>query len=146
MGRFARGTLKKLIGAARYWLCVDKPPVRPLTVDDGVADGMRFFGVSEADIVKAQADQAAPEDEGFEVYEDCWESVMFFLKVQTQWVFRGMDAARTGLNYPAVESAMNMDGIKRQQRLALFADVRVMERAVLRGDAGLPADELAVSG
>lgn len=136
MGVGEWGPLKKLTGAARYWLGVDKPDARPMTVDDGVAEGMRFFGVSEADIEAAQAAQAVPEVEDvFEVHEDCWESVMFFLRVQTQWVFRGMDAARSGLNNAAVEATMRMAGVKRACQNALLADLQLMELAVLKADA-----------
>jgi hypothetical protein len=117
---------------------VDKPPAaKSITVDDGVASGLRAMGVSEADIEAAQAaevTEAAPVVDGFEVYEDCWESVLFFLAVQTQWVWSsgGMGAPqREGLSYPGVESAARLGGVRRALWPALFADLRVMELAVL---------------
>lgn len=130
-------TLKKLTEAARYWAGVDKPTAPPLVVDAGVAEGLRAFGVSEADIEAAQGGaEAAPAQADFEVYEDCWESVLFFLTVQTQWsyVSGGLSASRSGLHYPGVESGARMAGIRRSLWPGLLADVQVMERAVLAAD------------
>lgn len=134
MGSGDRGAVKKLSGAALHWLGVDRPPARPLTVDEGVADGLRRMGVSEADIEAQVQAHSAPEPTDFEVHEDCWESVLFFLRVQTQWVCRGMDGARAGLNYAGVEAAMRMDGVKRARQSALLDDLQLMERAVLKAD------------
>jgi hypothetical protein len=144
LGNGERSTLKKLKGAARSWLGVDKPPAaKPITVDDDVAEGMRAMGASEACIEaeqKANAAAAPPVDMDFEVYEDCWESVMFFLAVQTQWVWvgGGMERPRReGLSYPGVESAARLGGVRRSLWPALFADLRVIELEVLaaQGDA-----------
>lgn len=142
MGKCERRTLKKLTGAARHWLGVDKPPAaKPITVDDGVASGLRAMGVSEADIEAAQAAEvtdAAPVVDGFEVYEDCWESVLFFLAVRTQWVWSsgGMGAPqREGLGYPGVESAARLWGVRRALWPALFSDLWEMERVVLEAQA-----------
>ena len=146
MGERERGPLKKLIGAAEHWLGVDRPAVVVPQVDDEVAEGLRRIGVIEADIAAAQDVQ--PEDEVeavFEVHADCWKSVMFFLKVETQWTWvttgvhvpqvgielRGM---RAGFSYAAVEAGMRMVGIKPHQRAGLLADLQVMEKAVLSAE------------
>lgn len=107
---------------------------------------MRRMGASEADIElvvaqSGQADSTTPVDDDCEVHPDCWESVMFFLMVQTQWVYRSVTTAmgswsvRAGLNYPGVESAARLSGLRRPQLAELFADLRVIELEVLRADA-----------
>jgi hypothetical protein len=118
---------------------VDKPPVNPLEIDEGVADGLRRMGVSEADIEAQMRIHRAPEPQDFEVYGDCWESVLFFLTVKTQWVYEmsSMGSRRAGLNYQCVESAARMAGIRRALWPGLFADLLEMEGAVLRADNGM---------
>lgn len=106
-----------------------------MAVDDGVTAGLRRMGVSEADIEALQCEQAAPPELEFEVYEDCWESVLFFLRVQTQWVYQGLDGRRAGLNNTAVESTMRMTGVRKARQGALLDDLQEMERAVLMADA-----------
>lgn len=143
MGSGDRGALKKLTGAARYWLGVDKPPPQPLRLDDSVAKGLAFFGATSESIEAAQAKEAEAVEVqlDFEVYEDCWESVMFFLMVQTQWCWRLMGgqldgrSVRAGLNYQGVESAARLAGLRRSTCPALFADLRLIELSVLEADA-----------
>lgn len=112
-------------------------------VDEEAAAALRRVGVKEADIeaalaqeVKAEVEaeaEAEPKRDDFEVYEDCWESVLFFLKVQTQWLYVGM-GGRAGLDSTAVEATMRMTGVKRAAQAALLADLQVMEREVLKAD------------
>ena len=113
-------------------------------MDEGVAEGLRRMNVPEeqiqAQLAKAKKDVDDP-DFDFEVHEDCWRAVMLFLRVKTQWLWRvqsrpaGMGAmvwsVRSGLNYPAVESAMRMGGVKRSEWAELLDDLQVMEAAVL---------------
>ncbi|CAM8626993.1 Bacteriophage TLS, TfmB [Comamonadaceae bacterium] len=147
MGNSERSPHKKLIEAARYWAGADQPNAAPaIAVDDNVAQGLRRVGVSEEDIAKLTgAQEAAAQALDFEVYEDCWESVQFFLKVQTQWCWKtsGHSAGlgslvfseKAGLNYPAVESVMRMEMVPRRKQAALLADLREMELAVLAAEA-----------
>ena len=100
--------------------------------------------MKEADIEKALAQELEAQkeeedkeepDEAFEVYEDNWQSLLFFLRVQTQWVYRGLEGRRAGLNNAAVESTMRMARVKRVDQDALLADLQVMEREILKSDA-----------
>ena len=143
MGVGARGPHKKLVDAAVHWVGSDspKPKPKPLAEDDDYAAALRRVGVKQADIEAAQQEQADAQDEEqqsepeFEVYEDCWDSVMFFLRVQTQWLFRGFEGQRGGLNNTAVESTMRMAGVEQGAQDALLEDLQVMEMAILRCDA-----------
>lgn len=109
-------------------------------MDANVVRGLRAMGVGQEEIegaLQAQRQQAAAVAGGepdFEVHEDCWESVLFFLRVQTQWRYRGMEARRCALDYVAVEAAMRMSGVTRRQRAGLLDDMAVMELAVLAAD------------
>lgn len=144
MGISQRGTLKKLIEAARHWAGVDAPnPTTALAVDDGVAQGLRAFGVREEDIAQAKqlSANAAIEEPVFEVHEDVWESWLFFLTVQRQWLFVsvgggfGIRALRHCMNWTGVESMARMSGTRRALWPQLFADLRVIEEAVMKADA-----------
>lgn len=131
---------KKLEAAARYWAQPEPPEPVALTVDDEVARGLAALGVGAQHIDAAlAADAPAPceVDEDFAVHLDCWDAVMFFESVQTQWIWRplGMDVSvRAGLNYCALEAGMNMQGIRKNLRPALLMDLGVMELAVLAAD------------
>lgn len=115
---------------------------RAATVDEGVIEGLRRMGASAQDIEAAQAqmeqarqDQADAED--FEVHADNWDAWMFFLSVQTQWVFASTElgAQRVGLHYPSVESAARMQRIPARQWPELFEAVQAVEMTVLAVDA-----------
>lgn len=140
MGVGGGRTHKKLTAAARYWTGADKEAAPAITIDKSLEEGLLFFGMSQADI-DAQREQEAgetpPERLDFEVHEDCWDSVRFYLRVQTQWVYvsGGLGAMRLGLNYTAVASTMGMCCVKRRDQMALLDDLRCMELAVLDVDA-----------
>lgn len=100
------------------------------------------MGVVEADI-QAAMDKAAHASgaQDFEVYDDCWASVMFFQRVCSQWNYVVASKAsgfgsfvfsvRAGLRYEAVEAAMRMLSVPRKARARLFEDLLVMEQAVV---------------
>jgi hypothetical protein len=63
-----------------------------------------------------------PQSAECDVYAENWDTVMLFLRVQTQW-------RTSGLGYPAVESVMRMCRVK--DRGAMLDRLRVMEAAAL---------------
>lgn len=101
------------------------------------------MGVSQQDIddelerrqelVAVQAD--------FEVHEDNWAVLVFFLGLQTQWAYasNGMGVQRTGLPVNRVEAAARMRRWPRSEWHALLDDVQVMEHELLACDAELAA-------
>lgn len=104
-----------------------------------MAAGLRAFGVREEDIAASQQ-RAVPAETDFEVHADCWDSVVFFMGLRTQWIYvsvtvaTGMTVQRQGLDYGRVESALRLAGIRRALWPSLFADLQVMEDAVLEVD------------
>lgn len=69
-----------------------------------------------------------------EVWPENWESLLFFVSLQTQWTLAvGMGGgARTGLRYESVYPLLDKIAADDQKEWnRLFAEVRHMERAVL---------------
>lgn len=116
-------------------------------VDEHALEAMEAFGVPPELIAKERAKAlpstpAKPADPECEVWEENWPSWLFFLKVQTQWIWTsGMAVVRMGLNYPAVESTLRMAGIPRRQWPALLDDLQVIEVAVLDGETKARAEQ-----
>lgn len=106
------------------------------SIDENVLDGMRVMNATAEQIEKARAAMEAqvPEDTGFEVYDDNWESVMCFSGVGTQWQYAGPAAVRTGLNYQGVSALLHLRPMKPAKRSAIFDDIQIMEAAVLKGE------------
>ena len=82
------------------------------------------MGASEEQIAAAQL-EAVKHD--FEVWEENWEAVMMFLRMQTQWnvSMNGL----IGLNYQALETLIRLYHVK--EPVELFEKVQVIERAAL---------------
>jgi hypothetical protein len=68
--------------------------------------------------------------EDCEVWPENWASVVFFLSIGTQWNI-SPEGKAIGLNYSAIESAMNMQNIRKIRRPSLLNDVRLMEETAL---------------
>lgn len=74
-------------------------------------------------------DALAQEDVELEVETDCWETVMLFLRVQTQW--RYSFGGPSGLDYPAVFQTMDRLRVVDTEG-HIFEGLQVMEVAALR--------------
>jgi hypothetical protein len=68
-----------------------------------------------------------PEDQGFQVWPENWDTVEMFLRLQTQWRI-GMGGP-IGLDYSAVEWLLRLYEVKDQR--ALLEDLQIMEGAAL---------------
>jgi len=82
------------------------------------------LGASEDQIAAAQLEAVK---HNFEVWEENWEAVMMFLRMQTQWnvSMNGL----IGLNYQALETLIRLYHVK--EPVELFEKVQVIERAAL---------------
>lgn len=65
--------------------------------------------------------------EDFEVWDENWEAMMMFLRMQTQW--NVSMSGLVGLNYQALEILIRL--YKIEEPLKLFEKVQVIERAAL---------------
>lgn len=84
------------------------------------------------------ADGCAPEDyweDPVEVWPENWDSLVFFVSLQTQWSYAiGLaGGGRIGLRYEAVYPLLDRIAGKNKAKWdRLFDELRHMERAVLR--------------
>ena len=85
---------------------------------------LRALGASEEQILAAKL-EAVQED--FEVWDENWEAMMMFLRMQTQW--NVSMSGLVGLNYQALETLIRL--YKIEEPLELFEKVQVIERAAL---------------
>jgi len=91
--------------------------------DEALAD-LDVWGGAPPEMVEAMTEESVE----FEIEPDNWETVLLFMRVQTQW--RHGFAGPTGLDYVGVEACMRMAGIKRTDEL--FDGLQVMEFAALQ--------------
>lgn len=85
------------------------------------------------DVIAAARKQQQPSIHDFYVWPENWDSLDFFIQLNTQWnVVSGMGGERvSGLNYQAVEAMMRIKSIPRNKKESLFNDLRLMENAAL---------------
>jgi hypothetical protein len=115
---------------------------------------MVALGASQEDIAAAQAILAAsaePEPQpAFGVWAENWDTFLFFSSLAHQWskvcLTRSVsqptggtrtftEVRRDCLPSDRVESTARLQGIPRARWPAMFADIQLMERAVLETDA-----------
>lgn len=130
MGFSRKSIRKKLEAAARYW--AGDREVTGIVVDENIICAMIADGAPQ-EVIDAAQSNLKPTDDDFEVWQENWNSLLFFLAVSTQWnVAAGMSGLfYVGLNHVALEANMNMRNIKKQNRLQLCNDMQLMERAAL---------------
>lgn len=97
---------------------------------------MRGFGASAEELEKAEAlMQKAQDAEVCDVWPENWPVLMFFLKVQMQWMRAGMDGRRVCLNWPGVQVVAGALGQRGKAWREMVEALLVIERAVLEADA-----------
>lgn len=65
-----------------------------------------------------------------DVWPDCWDAVVLFRELGTQWRYAGM-GDRAGMDYGVLFSRLRQLGYHGEQREQMFQDMRVMESRVL---------------
>jgi hypothetical protein len=71
--------------------------------------------------------EAQEEQDKFEVYEENWETVTMFLRLDTQWQWA--QRTRTGLNYNSVSILLTLFEV--ENKAEVFDGLQLMERAAL---------------
>ncbi len=114
---------KKLIGAARHLFRGAQDEISPDVIDE-----LRRSGAPDA-VIKSYTARAA-RDNDYEVHADNWDALRLFQGCLTQWRRGGMNGARVGLDYVAV------DIVARAKKIDLDGDVldglQIMEAESLR--------------
>jgi hypothetical protein len=89
-----------------------------------VDEDCRLFGV--------QRESAATDDgEDFEVWEQNWEILNWFLKMERRWIFDPMYGKRVRLDDQAVAAQLKIYGVKKAKRKIIMDDLLAMETAAL---------------
>lgn len=94
-------------------------PAKVDSVDDLVA-----FGAPLEVIAQTQEDENS---KTFEVFEENWETVQFFLRLSTQWIVS--DGAFIGLNYNSLDLVLKLFKVK--NRAEIFDRIQIMEFSAL---------------
>jgi hypothetical protein len=131
-----QGINKKLEEAARWWAGDRPAPAARLQHGTAVLDGLIADSAPDdvIEAVRARIEQAATPHEdtadAFEVFSENWDSVLFFLRVGTQWnAIGGMERVHwLGLDYAGVETRMPKSKKKRKK---LWDDLQIMEATAL---------------
>ena len=112
-----RGTRGKLKGAVKHWLDGGKK------VEDRTNDDAAAFGIKATQKKK-------PKNDEFEVWDENWDTVMMFLRMQTQWnVTMG---GYVGLKYEVLLGAsglMSLYDVSNPREM--LESLQVMEAAAL---------------
>lgn len=92
---------------------------------------MLDLGADPKSIEIARKQHGASQD--FEVYEENWETLMFFISLDTQWnILGGMSGAfYIGIPAPNIEAEMNLQEIPQEKRKQLRYELKLMEREAL---------------
>jgi hypothetical protein len=69
-------------------------------------------------------------DSDVEVWADCWDSVMVFHSLASQW--RSGFSGATGLDYSSIPFVLKVKKIPADRWAELFDDIQVMEAAALQ--------------
>ena len=109
-----------------------------MAVDASIVEGMRAFGASAEDIEAAEAQIQPVNDshEHFGLYAENVQTFERFHALRTQWAYAGMAGQRVGFDYARVIAWMQF-AVPKKERKQLFADLQLMESAVLTADAEL---------
>jgi hypothetical protein len=96
--------------------------------DDDLVEELKAWGVDAKTIAEYRAQQQrAAEEAGFEIIEELWPPVEFYLRCRTQWVHAGMEGIKVGLNYGGVRLVMESYGYDARA----FEGLQIIEMAAL---------------
>lgn len=89
---------------------------------------MRDLGVPEGYIEVSRVTQRSDD---FEVWEENWESLFWFLKLGRRWIFNPMDGRRIRLDDGAVMVQLKLHVAKKAKLKIIMDDLLEMEAAAL---------------
>lgn len=65
----------------------------------------------------------------YEVWEEHWPTVEFFLRLRTQWV-HGFNGP-VGLNYANIQPTLDLLGVELEDKESFFLELQILEDAAL---------------
>lgn len=83
--------------------------------------------------IKRPADAGADDDEEVvEVWEENWESFVWFTRLWRRWVFNQLNGQRIRIDEQAALTHLKIAGIKKKRRRTIMEDLLAIEPAVLK--------------
>lgn len=95
---------------------------------DERAEDMKAMGVSPEDIAKILPPKPI-EEEHYEVFEENWQTVLMFLRCQTQWRTAGM-GGMIGMDYSVIQWMFKVYKVEDERQQ--LEDLQIMEAAALK--------------
>ena len=95
-----------------------------------VKDDLAALGITLAGELSKEAEEAAQPDL-LAVLPENWEAVQIFMRCCRQWVFRGMEGHREGLDVKAIISVLSLYQLPSEQQLERLDQVQLIERGAL---------------
>ena len=90
-----------------------------------MAEDLRLAGVKSAPC-EGQGD-----DGDFAVYPENWESLEWFLRMHSRWIFNPFNGRRIRFDDVAVLAQLKVHGVKKSTRKIIMEDLLEMESAAL---------------
>lgn len=102
-----------------------------IRIDEDVIKGLIQANAPPEVIEAARRNSEGSDFQGCEVWEENWQSLLFFLAIDTQWIVAPM-GGYIGLNYQSVKSLMWIQSVKKKRRKEIFADLQIIEKTILK--------------
>lgn len=105
-----------------------------IRIDDDVIKGLMQANAPPEVIEAARRNSEGSDFQECEVWEENWQSLLFFLAIDTQWIVAPM-GGYIGLNYPSIKAVMWIQDIRKKRRKEIFADLQIIEKTILKTQA-----------
>ncbi|NVF16224.1 DUF1799 domain-containing protein [Vreelandella maris] len=96
-----------------------------------VKEDLAALGISLGGELAEEAEAENAEPDVFDVLPENWQAVETFLRCSRQWLFRGMEGCREGLDVKAVISVLSLYRLPPEQQLERLDQVQLIERGAL---------------
>lgn len=102
-----------------------------IRIDDDVISGLIQANAPPEVIEAARRNSEGSDIQECEVWKDNKLSVLFFLKIDTQWIVSPV-GGYVCLNYESVKSVMWIRDMRRRTRVRILNDLQIIEKTILK--------------
>lgn len=96
-----------------------------------VKEDLAALGITLGGELAEEAEAAEAEPDLFEVLPENWQALETFLRCSRQWLCRGMEGHREGLDVQAIISVISLYQLPPEQQLERLDQVQLIERGAL---------------
>jgi hypothetical protein len=96
-----------------------------------VKEDLAALGITLGGELAEEAEAEAEEPDVFEVLPENWQALETFLRCSRQWLFRGMEGHREGLDVQAIISVLSLYELPPAEKLERLDQVQLIERGAL---------------